>query len=73
MQFGVAFTELKQLLFYFPFQVFFNNEYFLVYEKGGYYIYNYLFYGIGNLQSPPQSETYSVTFPRVRLNVLKRV
>ncbi|MDQ3046042.1 MAG: BamA/TamA family outer membrane protein [Bacteroidota bacterium] len=73
VQFGAAFTANRQLLLYAPFQIFLKKEDYNVYGEIGYYDYNYFFFGIGNEQPKDFRETYYVRYPRLRLNVLKRV
>lgn len=73
IQFGFAYTQNKQVLFYLPFQLYFNNAFSTVYGELGYYIYFYNFYGIGNDQPLDFIETYGVTFPRLRINALRKI
>jgi outer membrane protein assembly factor BamA len=73
IQFGAAYTERKQILFYLPFQLFLHNEDYTIYGETGYYIYNYFFFGIGNHQPINFKETYDVTYPRLRLNIMKQL
>jgi outer membrane protein assembly factor BamA len=68
---GIVFTQQKQSLYYLPFQVFLKNARYYLYGEMGFYRYNYFYFGIGN-QSIPK-ELYGVDFPRVKLNLLKKV
>lgn len=72
-QLGFAYTQRKQLLFYVPFQVFWNKEKQQVYGELGYYRYIYFFYGIGNENPVAAEEAYDVHFPRIRINYVHRV
>ncbi|MGB0839955.1 MAG: BamA/TamA family outer membrane protein [Chitinophagales bacterium] len=72
VQLGFAYTQEKQSLNYLPFQLFLKEGKYNVYGELGYYRYFFYFYGIGN-DLPDEREIYSVTFPRVRLNVLQQV
>ncbi|MCI5058930.1 MAG: hypothetical protein MRY83_22645, partial [Flavobacteriales bacterium] len=47
IQLGFAYTQLKQLLVYFPFQLFVEDAKYFVYGELGYFIYNFNYYGIG--------------------------
>lgn len=68
---GVVFTQLKQSLYYLPFQIFLKNAQYYFYGELGFYKYNYYYYGIG--QSAIPRETYGVDFPRIRINALKKI
>ncbi len=73
VQLGLAYTQEKQVLIYLPFQIFFNKETWQANGELGYYRYVYQFFGVGNETEKSDEETYSVNFPRVRLNVLRLV
>ncbi len=73
IQLGFAYTQNKQVLFYLPFQLYFNNAFYSTYGELGYYRYFYNFYGIGNNQPPDFRETYGVTYPRIRINALRKI
>ena len=45
---GFAYTQLKQLLVYFPFQLFPHNQKYWIQGEAGYYRYVYYFFGVGN-------------------------
>lgn len=66
-----AYTQNRQVLFYVPFQVFYNRNTYYVYGEVGYYRYTYNFYGLGLREVP--AENYGVNFPRIRLNALRRI
>lgn len=67
-QFGFAYTQNKQILFYLPFQVFLKNEQFNVFGELGYYRYIYRISGIGNETPEDKHEYYDAVYPRLRLN-----
>jgi outer membrane protein assembly factor BamA len=69
-QFGGIITQLKQIAFYIPFQLYFKRELYNVYGEFSYYRFNYYFFGIGN-NPVPVKENYGVTFPRLRLTALR--
>ena len=67
------YTLNKQLLLYAPFQVRWHQNQYYSYGEVGYYRYVYQFYGIGNPAPLDEPEFYEVNFPRIRLNLLRRV
>ncbi|MGL5890182.1 MAG: hypothetical protein ACRC3B_09870, partial [Bacteroidia bacterium] len=69
---GFAATLNRQLLFYFPFQLFPQNGLYNIYGEAGWYRYNYYFFGTGNDQLPDYRERYAVDYPRLRVNALRR-
>lgn len=66
-----AYTQNRQMLFYVPFQVFYDQNRYYFYGEAGYYQYTYNFYGLGQRQV--SAENYSVNFLRIRLNALRRI
>ncbi|MEZ0539400.1 BamA/TamA family outer membrane protein [Fibrella arboris] len=68
---GAAYTQNKQLLFYIPFQIFYKNNRYFANGELGYYRYNYYFFGLGQRNVP--AELYGVNFPRVRVNMFRRI
>ncbi|GAA4503534.1 BamA/TamA family outer membrane protein [Hymenobacter ginsengisoli] len=68
---ALAYTQNHQLLLYLPFQVFYDHNRYYAYGEAGYYRYNYYFYGVGQHEVP--RELYGVNFPRVRVNVFRRI
>ncbi len=73
IQFGAAYTFNKQLLLYAPFRIYTPGSKFTAYGEVGYYKYSYYFFGIGNEQPADYKELYKVNYPRVRLNVLRKI
>ncbi len=71
--FGGAYTQLKQVLFYAPFQLYFQQDRWWLYGELGYYRYVYNFFGIGNEAPPDYLEKYDATYPRVRFSALRKV
>ncbi|MEQ9380511.1 MAG: BamA/TamA family outer membrane protein [Imperialibacter sp.] len=67
------YTLNKQLLLYAPFQLRWHQNQYYSYGEVGYYRYVYQFYGIGNPAPLEALEFYEVNFPRIRLNLLRRV
>ena len=72
-QLGAAYTLENQLLFYLPYRLYWRDENWIAYGELGYYRYSYFFYGIGNDPARRGDEEFSVNFPRIRLNALRRM
>jgi len=70
-QFGATYTQRNQILFYLPFQLYAKNEKIFSFGELGYYKYSYRFFGVGSNLQAANEELYNVTFPRIRLNVMK--
>ena len=70
---GSAYTQLNQILLYFPFQLYPQNQKYWISGEVGYYRYVYNFFGIGNGFPNDFVEKYTADYPRVRLNVAKKV
>lgn len=70
---GVVYTQLRQVLLYFPFQLFPQNQKYWIAGEVGYYKYVFNYFGTGNDQSPDYIEKYDATFPRIRLNMSRKV
>ncbi len=73
IQLALAHTQLNQILVYLPFQLFWQGRKYTSYGELGYYKYTYFFYGIGDEHPPNAEETYDVKYPRVRLNLLRKI
>ncbi len=69
LQLGGAYTLNKQVLFYLPYQLYWDNEAWIAKGELGYYRYFYNFYGVGNTNPEDFVEEYEVLFPRVRVNL----
>ncbi len=70
---GVVYTQLNQLLIYVPFQLFPQNQRWWIGGEVGYYRYVFNFFGTGNGLPPDYIEKYDATFPRIRLNLSRKV
>jgi outer membrane protein assembly factor BamA len=68
---ALAYTQNQQVLLYLPFQVFYDHNRYYAYGEAGYYRYNYYFYGVGQHEVP--RELYGVNFPRLRVNLFRRL
>lgn len=69
---GVAYTQNKQLLFFFPYNLYKNNNALKVIGELGFYRYFYNHYGIGNESDQEDRETYDVIYPRIHTSILQR-
>jgi outer membrane protein assembly factor BamA len=78
---GVAYTQLKQFLLYFPFQLFPKNQKYWISGEIGYFKYVFNYFGTGNTirqefidkYDSLYVEKYDARFPRLRLNVSQKV
>lgn len=68
---GVAYTQNRQVLFYLPFQIFYDRDTYYLNGEAGFYRYNYFFFGTGQRDAP--RELFGVDFPRIRINAFRRV
>ena len=73
VQLGLSYTTKKQFLGYFPFELYTNAEKLRIVGELGYYKYVYNYFGQGINSSEDNLETYDVSFPRVRLAVLREI
>lgn len=70
---GAVYTQLNQTLLYFPFQLFPQNQKYWISGELGYFKYVFNFFGVGNNTPSDYIEKYDATFPRIRLNVSKKI
>jgi outer membrane protein assembly factor BamA len=70
---GIVYTQLNQILLYFPFQLFPDNQRYWISGEVGYYRYVFNFFGTGNDFSPDYIEKYDAVFPRIRLNLSRKI
>lgn len=68
--FGVTYTQNKQVLIFFPFNIFLKNNKWFLNGDTGWYKYNYFYFGVGENQVP--EELFDVTFPRIRILAAKQ-
>lgn len=73
VNFSAAYTLRKQLLLWFPFQLYSRNTRWQTYGELGYFRYVFDYFGIGNASRLDAREKYDAAFPRVRLNGLRSV
>jgi hypothetical protein len=70
---GLVYTQLKQVLLYFPFQLFPQNQKYWLGGEIGFYKYIYNFFGTGNDFSPDYIEKFSAMYPRIRFSATKQI
>ncbi len=70
VQVAASYTLQNQVLIYFPYRLFWNNDRFLSYGELGYYKYTYNYYGIGPTTEMGDEEMYDVIYPRIRSSLL---
>ena len=71
--FGAVYTQLNQVLLYFPFQLFPNNNRYWISGELAFYKYTYNFFGLGNEQPVDYLEQYDALYPRVQLNISRQI
>lgn len=69
--FGTTFTQNKQILIFFPFKIFTNNDKYYFFSENGWYRFNYLYSGIGENRVP--DEKYDTDYYRLRLLAAKQI
>ena len=69
---GAAYTLLDQFLLYLPYQFFWNEQRYTLYEEVVYYRTFFLFHGIGEDHEGEHLESFDVRCPIVRINFCKR-
>ena len=72
-QVGAAYTTMRQVLLYTPYQLFLRKRSLILQGELGYYDYVYNFFGVGNGMDPAYLERYDARFPRLRVNALQRL
>ncbi len=65
ISFGATYTQKKQILFFIPFNIFYDNNRYYFNGDNGWFKYNFNYYGIGEDRVP--EEIFDVTFPRIRI------
>lgn len=73
IQLGLAYTQENQFLSYIPFRLQMGGNRWLGVGELGYYRYRYFFFGIGSHESTVSAELYDVNYPRLRLDVVRRM
>lgn len=73
VSFSVAYTQRKQLLLWFPYQIFGRRGRWRAYGEVGFYRYLYQYFGIGNRYPYSYIETYTARYPRFRISALREI
>jgi hypothetical protein len=73
LQLAVSFTTKKQFLLFAPYELYWNKDKWRLVGELGYYKYIYNFYGVGIHSEEAGKETYDVTFPRLRIAILREI
>ncbi len=71
ISFGATYTQKKQVLFFVPFNIFYDNNRYYFNGDNGWFKYNFNYYGIGEDRVP--EEIFDVTFPRIRILASKLI
>ena len=71
ISFGATYTQKKQILFFVPFKIFYDNNNYYFDGDNGWFKYNFNYYGIGEDRVP--EEKFDVTFPRIRILASKLI
>jgi outer membrane protein assembly factor BamA len=67
---GAAYTQNKQLLLFAQYNLFLKNKYYLFGEIG-YFDFSFFYYGSKGVEVP--RELYSVAYPKLKFNIVKRI
>lgn len=71
ISFGTTFTQNKQILLFFPFKIFANNNNYYFSSENGWFRYNYIYSGVGENRVP--DEKYDADYFRFRFLVAKLI
>lgn len=71
LSFGVTFTQNKQILIFFPFKIFVNNNKYYFSSENGWYRYNYVYSGVG--ENRVTDEKYDADYFRFRFLASKLI
>lgn len=72
VQFAISYTQNKQILVTFPFELYFKENLWKFRGELSYYQYVYNFYGVGPLSAKDDLEKYEADFPRLKCDILRR-
>jgi outer membrane protein assembly factor BamA len=72
IQFAVSYTQNKQVLITFPFELYFKENTWKIKGDLNYFEYLYKFYGTGIESLESDKEFFFAKYPRIRLDVLRR-
>jgi outer membrane protein assembly factor BamA len=71
LNFGATFTQNKQVLVFFPFKIFLDNNRYYLFSENGWYKFNYLYGGVG--ENRVADEKYNTEYLRIRLLAAKLI
>lgn len=71
ISFGTTFTQNKQILVFFPFKIFVNNNKYYLSSENGWFRYNYIYSGVGENRVP--DEKYDADYFRFRFLASKLI
>jgi outer membrane protein assembly factor BamA len=72
VQLAVTYTQNKQVIFLMPFEVYHKNNVWKFKGELGYFRYQFNYFGIGSDSRFQDKEAFKATFPRFRLDILRR-
>lgn len=72
LQFAISYTQNKQVLITFPFELYLNENTWKIKGDINYFEYLYKFYGTGIESLETDKEFFFAKYPRIRLDVLRR-
>lgn len=72
IQFVTSFTQNKQLILLFPFEFYKKNNHWKLKGELSYFKYQFNYYGIGINSRLEDKEVYKASFPRVKIDILRR-
>ena len=73
IQVAFIYTLRKQILAYLPYELYFKNGDLRMFGEVGYFKYVYPYFGIGSDVLQENEEFFSVNFPRIEFNFVRRV
>lgn len=73
LQVAFIYTLRKQILAYMPYELYFKNGDLRMFGEIGYFKYVYPYFGIGSNINQEDEEFFSVNFPRIEFNFVRRV
>ena len=73
LQVAFIYTLRKQILAYMPFELYFKNGDLRMFGEIGYFKYVYPYFGVGANILAEDEEFFSVNFPRIEYNLVRRI
>lgn len=72
IQFAASYTQNKQIILTFPFELYFNENIWKLKGEIAFYKYSYKYYGVGIHSKENDKEFFLARYPRVKADFLKR-